>query len=131
MVSKQWLVLYDSNPTDVLRWLFILSKNWINPYRLETKQQSKQWTSKREPTPKKAKNGLFAEKIMATVFFLDAKGILLVDYLRKGRLVPSDFIVFPNQFHARRKNGYNSEVIATKNTYSVLWNLLPYPLTSQ
>ena len=41
----------------------------------ETKQQSKKWTARDEPIPKKAKAIPSAGKVMATIFW-DARGII-------------------------------------------------------
>ena len=52
----------------------------------ETKQQSKQWVEAGGSAPKKAKSIASIRKFMASVF-LDAKRILLIGYLEKGRKV--------------------------------------------
>jgi len=49
-------------------------------FTLETKEQSKQWTSPSEPAPKKAKTVKLIGKVMATVFW-DAHDIIHIDYL--------------------------------------------------
>ena len=46
----------------------------------ETKQQSKEWVLPDESAPKKAKVGLSANKVMATVFW-NARGVIHIDYL--------------------------------------------------
>ena len=52
------------------------------------KEQSKQWTSPNERSPKKAKTVPSAGKVMATVFWV-VQGIIFTDYLEKGaRWVP-------------------------------------------
>ncbi|KAL7726572.1 hypothetical protein ACLKA6_010437 [Drosophila palustris] len=57
---------------------------------LESKEQSKQWISTGETAPKKAKIGLSANKVMVTVFW-DARGVIHVDYLEKGRTINGEY----------------------------------------
>nr|XP_041633408.1 uncharacterized protein LOC121503244 [Drosophila kikkawai] len=64
------------------RWEFLrrfvaVDETWIHWYTLETKEQSKQWTSPGECAPKKAKTVISADKVMATVFW-DSQGVVLV-----------------------------------------------------
>ena len=63
---------------------------WVHHYQPETKEQSKQWKHVGSPTPKKAKVTPSAGKVMASVFW-DADGIILVDYLEKGRTVTGQY----------------------------------------
>ena len=64
--------------------LITVDETWIHHYTPETKIQSKQWTAKGEPAPKKAKTVFSAGKVMATVFW-DSHGVILIDYLQKGK----------------------------------------------
>ncbi|GBP28527.1 Histone-lysine N-methyltransferase SETMAR [Eumeta japonica] len=56
----------------------------------ETKEQSKQWVSRGERGPKKAKQSLSANKVMATVFW-DARGVIHIDYLEKGKTITVEY----------------------------------------
>ena len=56
----------------------------------ETKQQSKQWVLPAESAPKKAKVGLSANKVMATVFW-NVRGVIHIDYLQKGRTINVEY----------------------------------------
>lgn len=67
-----------------------MDETWIHHYIPETKQQSKQWIARGESAPKKAKCVPSAGKVMASVFW-DAKGILLIDYLEKGRTITGEY----------------------------------------
>jgi len=49
-------------------------------------EQSKQWTSPGERTPKKVKTVPSDRKVMVTVF-CDSKGVMHVDYLEKGKTI--------------------------------------------
>jgi len=77
---------FQRNPTDFLRRFITIVKTLIHHYTTETKQQSKQWTSHGECAPKNAKAASSAGKVMATVFWY-ANGILLIDYLEKGKTI--------------------------------------------
>ena len=89
-IAEESLALYKRNPTEFLRRFVTVDETWIHHNTPETKQQSKQWTARGEPVPKKAKTVLSAGKVMATVFW-DAKGILLVDYLEKGKTINGQY----------------------------------------
>lgn len=68
-------------------WRFItMGEMWVHQYTPETKQQSKQWVEADGSTQKKAKSIASAGKVMASAFW-DAKRILLIDYLEKGRTI--------------------------------------------
>ncbi|KAH1019119.1 hypothetical protein HUJ05_006768 [Dendroctonus ponderosae] len=56
----------------------IVDETWINHNTPETKEQSKQWISLGERSPKKAKMSLSANKVMATVFW-DARGVIHIE----------------------------------------------------
>jgi histone-lysine N-methyltransferase SETMAR len=60
---------------------------FFNP---ETKAQSMQWHRPGEPRPVKAKTVASAGKVIVTVFW-DCEGIILVDYLEKGRTINAEY----------------------------------------
>lgn len=68
---------------------------------LETKEQPKQWTSPDKRAPK-TKTVPSVRKIMAIVFW-DAHGILLFDYLDKGRTITGEYY-WTNVMMQSRKN---------------------------
>ena len=63
-----------------------MDETWVHHFTPEAKQHSKQWKHPVSPPPKKAKTVPSAGKVMASVFW-DADGILLIDYLQKGRTI--------------------------------------------
>lgn len=85
-LSKQCLQLFQRNPDEFLRRFVTVDETWVHHYTPETKQQSKQWVEAGSSAPKKAKVVPSAGKVMATVFW-DAKGIILIDYLEKGKTI--------------------------------------------
>ncbi|GIY51588.1 hypothetical protein CDAR_365151 [Caerostris darwini] len=54
------------------------------------KQQSKQWVDAGGSAPKKAKSIASARKVVASVFW-DAKGILLINYIAKGKTITGEY----------------------------------------
>lgn len=63
-----------------------MDETWIHHYTPESKEQSKQWVEPGGSAPKKAKR----VKVMASVFW-DAHGILLIDYLPKGKTINGEY----------------------------------------
>src|SRR5436190_21585100 len=55
-VSRALLVQFRRTKSEFWRRLITVDETWIHHYTPETKIQSKQWTAKGEPAPKKAKN---------------------------------------------------------------------------
>ena len=72
--SIECLALFNRNKDEFLR-RFV---TWIHHNTPETKQQSKQRILPGESAPKKAKVGLSANKVMATVFW-DARAVIHID----------------------------------------------------
>lgn len=89
-ISTDNLALYRRNPNEFLRRFITVDETWVHHYTPENKEQSKQWVGKGEPTPKKAKTILSANKVMATVFW-DARGIIYIDYLEKGNTITGQY----------------------------------------
>ncbi|XP_033222542.1 histone-lysine N-methyltransferase SETMAR-like [Belonocnema kinseyi] len=79
----------------------------------EIKEQSKQWVSSGERAPKKAKVGLLANKVMATVFW-DARDIIHIDYLQKEKTTA--FV--------------EEKSTAVAKIYKLGYGLLPHPVYS-
>ncbi|XP_055383346.1 histone-lysine N-methyltransferase SETMAR-like [Condylostylus longicornis] len=67
-ISMNCLAMFTKNKTDFLRRFITMDETWVYHYTPETKEQSKQCTSRGEPAPKKAKTTISAEKVMASVF---------------------------------------------------------------
>src|ERR1700755_1274779 len=84
--SEQCLTLFKRNPKEFLRRFVTVDETWIHWYTPETKEQSKQWTSRGERAPKKAKTVVSAGKGMSTAFW-DLQGVIYLHYLEKGKTV--------------------------------------------
>ncbi|WP_291969528.1 hypothetical protein, partial [Candidatus Symbiopectobacterium sp.] len=59
--------LFQKNLQDFKLCFVTVDETWIHHYTPETKEQSKQWVTKGESAPKKAKTVPSTGKIMATV----------------------------------------------------------------
>ena len=57
---------------------------------LKLKQERLQWIEAGSSAPKQVKSERSAKKIMASSFW-DAKGVLLIDYLEKGKTINSEY----------------------------------------
>ena len=88
--SKDGLELVHQDPKDFWRRFVTVDETWVHHYTPETKQDSKQWMTKDESAPVKAKVTSSAGKVMATVFW-DSKGVLFVDYLQKGKTITGQY----------------------------------------
>ena len=88
--SMAGLALFRRNPDEFLRRYITVDETWIHHYTPETKEQSKQWVTGGDPAPKKAKTVKSADKVMATIFW-DARGIIQIDYLQKGRTINGEY----------------------------------------
>lgn len=91
-ISQECLDLFKRNKKDFLRRFVTVDETWIHYFTPETKVQSKQWISPGEKAPRKVKVIPSAGKVMATIFW-DAHGILLIDYLEKGRTITGAYYV--------------------------------------
>ncbi|GFY25144.1 histone-lysine N-methyltransferase SETMAR [Trichonephila clavipes] len=85
-ISNALLAQFRCNKSVLWRRLITVDETWIHHYTPETKIQSKQWTAKGKPAPKKAKTVLSAGKVMVTVFW-DSHGVILIYYHQKGKTI--------------------------------------------
>lgn len=143
-ISKKCLDKFKRNSNEFLRRYVTVDETWIHYYTPEMKEQSKQWTSPDERAPKKAKTIPSAGKVMATVFW-DSKGIILIDYLEKGKTITGQYYAdLLDRFNAklREKRPHlskkkvlfhhdnapaHSSAIATAKWVELRYELLPHP----
>ena len=85
-LSRINLNVFEEDPANFLKRFVTMDETWVHHFTPEAKQQSKQWKHPDSPLPKKAKTVPSAGKVMASVFW-DADGILLIDYLQKGKMI--------------------------------------------
>ncbi|CAG9794686.1 unnamed protein product [Diatraea saccharalis] len=114
-----------SNTTDFLRRFVTTDETWVHHYIPESKIQSKQWTEKGSPAPKKAKAVKSVGKVMASVFW-NSKGILMIDYLPKGQNINGEYyadlldklqVCIPQKFLGGQRFENNSEVMSAVDSY--------------
>lgn len=87
--ARCFFQLLDDEGDELYSRIVTGDETWVHHSTPETKQQSMAWTPPGEKAPQKAKRGLSAGKIMATVFW-DAKGVLLVEYLPRGQTINAE-----------------------------------------
>lgn len=61
-------------------------ETWVYHIEPESKIQSKQWEHSNSPPTKKFKQAVPVGKVMASVF-CDSEGIIMIDYLEKGKTI--------------------------------------------
>lgn len=88
--SEECLDRFQKNKADFLRRFVTTDETWVHHYTPESKIQSKQWTESGCSGPKKAMAVKSAGKVMASVFW-DASGILMIDYLPKGKTINGEY----------------------------------------
>ena len=81
---------YNADPEDFLRRTVTGDEVWVHHHDPESKEESKQWTSKGACGPLKARAAKSAGKVMATIFW-DARGTILVDYLPRNQTMNGQY----------------------------------------
>ncbi|XP_073399608.1 histone-lysine N-methyltransferase SETMAR-like [Dendrobates tinctorius] len=89
-ISIANLKKFQADKEHFLSRFLTMDETWIHHFDPETKQQSMTWKRADEPTPKKFKVSSSAGKVMASVF-LDAEGIIMVDYFEKGATITGSY----------------------------------------
>lgn len=89
-ISELLLERFTNDRNNFISRIVTVDETWIHHYDPETKRQSMQWKHVNSPHPKKFCVQKSAGKVMATVFW-DAEGIIMVDYLEKGKTVSGEY----------------------------------------
>src|SRR6476661_1813694 len=87
-VCEQMLERYKNEGEQFMNSIVTGDESWAHHYEPETKRQSMQWHHLGSPSPKKFKLSPSAGKVMITVFW-DRHGVLLLDFLPKGKTINS------------------------------------------
>ena len=82
--SKEWLAMLSCNSSEFLCRFVTVDDTWIHHNTPETKEQSRPLVFGRERAPKKAKMVTLPTKSRQQ-FFWDARGVIFIDYLEKGK----------------------------------------------
>lgn len=111
----------------------------MHGYTAETRQQSKQWLSTVEISPKKAKTTFTLSVVkVKTLFFWNSQNEIYIDYLEKGKAAYLYQVTEPEKkrFHLVKKKvlshhdkaqTYNSVAVATVKFVHIGYELLPQP----
>ena len=78
------------NDVDFLNLIVTMDETWVLFYDPETKQQSMEWRHSGSPRPKKFRVQKSAGKVLASVFW-DYDGVIMIDFLDKGRTITGDY----------------------------------------
>lgn len=89
-LSQQHLRRFKMDKKDFVRRFITMDETWVYHYDPESKQESKEWCEPGTSAPKRVKVQKSTKKVLASVFW-DAKGILLVDYLKTGKTINSEY----------------------------------------
>jgi len=68
-----------------------MEETWLYHYGPETKQQSMEWRRSGSPRHKKCRVQKSAGNVVASIFFLDQEGILLIDFLPEGQTINAEY----------------------------------------
>jgi len=88
--STAGLALLQRNRVDFFRRFVTMDETWIHYHTPESNRQSAEWLKSHESRPKRPKDQRSAGKVLASVFW-DARGIIFIDYLQKGRTVTGEY----------------------------------------
>jgi histone-lysine N-methyltransferase SETMAR len=88
--ARENIFLHNLDPDFFEDPIVTVDETWVHHYTPETKRESQQWLPALAPRPQKAIRKLSANKVLATVFW-DNKGVLLVDFLKKGRTITGEY----------------------------------------
>ncbi|KAJ4445799.1 hypothetical protein ANN_12484, partial [Periplaneta americana] len=82
-----FLMRYHTDGDAFLDQIVTGDETWVSHNTPETKRQSHQWHHPSSPKkPRKFKQTLSTQKVMATIFW-DCKGVLLLDFMPKGTMI--------------------------------------------
>ena len=90
LMSRENLERFEADPANFMERFLTQDECWVHHFEPETKKQSMQWKHLQSPPSKNAKVVLSARKVMASVFW-DAKGVVFVDYLPKGKTINGEY----------------------------------------
>ena len=90
VMSEANLARFEADPDRFVERFLTQDECWVHHFEPETKRQSMQWKHSTSPASKKAKVVSSTGKVMASIFW-DAKGIVFIDYLQKGKTINGEY----------------------------------------
>ena len=120
--SERFLELFKRGRKDFMRRYVTMNETWIHHYTPGTKRSSAEWTAAGESHPKRPKAQHWAGKVMASVFW-DPHGILFIDYLKKGKIIKSDYYMalrdrLSEEIKKKRPHMQKKKVLSHQNNAS-------------
>ena len=88
--SEKIFEFFQHDPNYLLLRLVTMGETWLYHYDPETKQQSMEWRHNGSPHPKKFQVQKSGGKVLVSIFW-DEDGILLIDYLPKGKTINAEY----------------------------------------
>lgn len=88
-ISKEMLSNVDLDETFIKR-IISGDETWVYEYDTQTKHQSSQWQSPKDPKPKKSRRFQSRKKVMLTVF-IDYNGVVHHEFLPEGQTVNKEY----------------------------------------
>lgn len=147
-ICSSMLGQYQRGGRRFLGKIFTSDETWVHYYDPETKQQSKQWCRKDEPSPKKFKREKTVKKVMCIVFW-DSQGLILCHMVPEGNTVTKEYYSYvleslvqpvlrgrcfgssPRALYFLHDNASSHTAAQTKAMIQHLgWNLLAHPAYS-
>ena len=115
------LQLFQCNQKRFLRNYVIMDETWIHHFTLQsavTWEDGSRWNR-----PKRSKTQTSAGKVLASIFW-DARGILFIDYLVKGRTINSEYYIallvrLKEKFTKKRPQKKRKKYSSTKTMHRV------------
>jgi len=89
--SEQILEFFRRDLNGFLSRLVTMDETWLYHYDPETKQQSMERRHSGSPRPKKFRVQKSTGKVLASIFFGDQDGILLIGYLPTGQTINQEY----------------------------------------
>jgi len=104
-----------------------MDETWLYHYGQETKQQSLEWQHSGSPRPKKFRVQKSAGKVLASISW-DQDGILLIDYLPKGRTINAEYyssllVQLKDILKIKRRGKVTKEVLFLHDNAPAPWAL--------
>jgi [histone H3]-lysine36 N-dimethyltransferase SETMAR len=141
---EQFLAKFNRNKHEFFRRCITMDQKWLIHYTSESNRQSVKWTERDETNPKHEKTQRSAGKVMASVFW-DARGIILIEYLKKGQIFNSEYYIAllerltdenkRNRPHLKQKKVLfhqdnapcHKSIKTIAKLYELAYELLPHP----
>ncbi|XP_029155672.1 uncharacterized protein LOC114928587 [Nylanderia fulva] len=129
-ISNALLAQFRRNKSEFWRRLITVDETWIHHYTPETKYSPNSGLQRRNRLQKKQKLFFSAGKVMATVFW-DSHGVILIDYLQKGKTITKAYYAslldkLKEELAGKRPHLQKKKSCFTKTTHRLTPQRLPW-----